>query len=42
MTLYIALPALLSLLAAVTILRYPLTAERHAHIRKELEARERA
>jgi Na+/melibiose symporter-like transporter len=35
--LYVGLPILLSLLAAVVAFRYPLTAERHAAIRAELE-----
>jgi GPH family glycoside/pentoside/hexuronide:cation symporter len=37
--LFIGLPCLLSALAAVVILRYPLTADRHAQIRAELDWR---
>ena len=38
--LYIGLPALLSAAAAIAILRYPLTAARHAEIRLALEIRD--
>ncbi len=37
--LFIGLPCLLAVLAAIVVLRYPLTHERHAEIRAELERR---
>jgi Na+/melibiose symporter-like transporter len=41
-TLYTLIPAALSLAAVLVIWNFPLTAERHAKIREELEARLRA
>jgi Na+/melibiose symporter-like transporter len=37
--LFIGLPSLLAVLAALVVLRYPLTQARHAEIRAELERR---
>jgi len=37
--LFVGIPVLLNALAAIVIFRYPLTAERHAEVRRQLEAR---
>jgi Na+/melibiose symporter-like transporter len=37
--LFVGIPVLLNALAAIMISSYPLTAERHAEVRRQLEAR---